>query len=89
MIKKADIVTFKGFDSNKIGLVEKMMDIEGTKHAIIRWIKPIPNRRSYAPVAQLKTLRTAVEAAQRGRKKVIKGLEEGGETYVTRLVTEA
>jgi hypothetical protein len=88
MVKKADIVTFKGFDSDKIGLVDKLVDVKGVKHAIIRWIKPIPNLRTYAPVSRLKTLRTSVEAGQRGRKKIIKGLEEGSETYVTRLVRE-
>ena len=70
-VKKADIVTFKGFDSSQIGLVDKIIDVRGVKHAIVRWIKPIPNRRSYVGVSRLKTLRTSEEAAQRGRKKVV------------------
>ena len=87
-IKKADIVTFKGFGSGQLGLVDKIIDVRGVKHAIVRWIKPIPNRRSYVGVSRLKTLRTSEEAAQRGRKKVVKGLQEGSETHVTRIVRE-
>ena len=87
-VKKADIVTFKGFDSSQIGLVDKIIDVRGVKHAIVRRIKPIPNRRSYVGVSRLKTLRTSEEAAQRGRKKIVKGLQEGSETHVTRIVRE-
>lgn len=88
-IKKADIVTLKGFGSGQIGIVDKIFNIHDVPHAIIRWIKPTPNRRSYIPVSRLKTLRTSEEAAQRGRKKVIPGLEEGSETHVVKIVKES
>jgi len=89
MIQKADIVTFRGLKSDHIGLVDKLFDHKGVEHAIIAWIKPIPNIKTYCPTSKLKTLRTAAEAAQRGRKKVIPGLEEGSETHVTRIVKES
>ncbi len=89
MIKKADIVTFKGLDSKHFGFVDKVIELNGSKHAIIRWIKPVANIKTYCPTAKLKTLRTASEAGQRGRKKVIPGLEEGSETHVTRIVKES
>ena len=88
-IKKADIVTLKGFGSAQLGIVDKIFNIEDVPHAIIRWIKPTPNRRSYIPCNRLKTLRTQEEAQQRGRKKVIPGLEEGSETHVTRIVNDS
>ena len=88
-IKKADIVTFKGFGSGHIGIVDKVINNGDEQLAVVRWIKPRPNRRSFLPVDRLKTLRTRQEAAQRGRKKVIPGLEEGSETHVTRLVTDS
>jgi len=87
-IKKADIVTLKGFGSGQIGIVDKIVNVHDEKHAIIRWIKPTPNRRSYIPVSRLKTLRTSEEAAQRGRKKLVPGLQEGSETHSTRIVRE-
>jgi len=89
MIQKADIVTMRGLKSDKLGLVEKIIDHEGEEHAIILWIKPIPNVKTYCPTSRLKTLRTAAEAAQRGRKKVIPGLEEGSETHVVKIVKES
>ena len=88
MINKADIVTFKGLDAKQIGLVDKVIEIDGVKHAIIHWIKPRPNHRSFLPVARLKTLRTRKEAAARGRKKLIPGLAEGSESHTTRFVKE-
>jgi len=87
-IKKADIVTLKGFGSGQIGIVDKIVSVHDAPHAIVRWIKPTANRRSYISVDRLKTLRTSEEASQRGRKKVIPGLDEGSETHVTRLVRE-
>tara|TARA_R100000152_G_C6696242_1_gene126710 strand:- start:499 stop:780 length:282 start_codon:yes stop_codon:yes gene_type:complete len=87
--KKADIVTLKGFGSHQIGIVDKIFNIDDVPHAIVRWIKPTPNRRSYISCSRLKTLRTQEEAQQRGRKKVIPGLEEGSETHVTRIVTDS
>lgn len=89
MIKRADIVTYRGLKSDHIGLVEKLFEHEGSQHAIIRWIKPVANIKTYCPTTRLKTLRTAAEAGQRGRKKVVAGLEEGSETHVTRLVKES
>ena len=89
MIQVADIVTMRGLKSDKLGLVEKIIDHEGEEHAIILWIKPIPNVKTYCPTSRLKTLRTAAEAAQRGRKKVIPGLEEGSETHVVKIVNES
>ena len=89
MIQKADIVTMRGLKSDKLGLVEKLIDHEGEEHAIILWIKPVPNVKTYCPVSKLKTLRTAAEAAQRGRKKVVPGLEEGSETHVVKIVKES
>ncbi len=89
MIQKADIVTMRGLKSDKLGLVEKLIDHEGEEHAIILWIKPIPNVKTYCPTSRLKTLRTAAEAAQRGRKKVVPGLEEGSETHVVKIVKES
>jgi len=89
MIKKADIVTYRGLKSDHIGLVETIFDHKGAEHAIIRWIKPVANIKTYCPTAKLKTPRTASEAGQRGRKKVIPGLEEGSETHVTRIVKES
>ena len=88
MIKQADIVTYRGLKSDKLGLVDKLFDYKGSEHAVVFWIKPIPNVKTYCPVTKLKTLRTAVEAGQRGRKKVVVGLEEGSETHVTRFVKE-
>jgi hypothetical protein len=88
MIKKADIVTFRGLKSDHIGLVDKLFVHKGEEHAIILWIKPIPNIKTYCPTSKLKTLRTAEEAGQRGRKKVVPGLEEGSETHVVKIVTE-
>ena len=88
-IKKADIVTLKGFGSGQIGIVDKIFNIDDVPHAIIRWIKPTPNRRSYIPCARLKTLRTQEEAQQRGRKKLIPGLEEGSEAHVVKIVKES
>ncbi len=58
MIKKADIVTFKGLDSKHFGFVDKVIELNGSKHAIIRWIKPRANKRTFVPVERLKTLRT-------------------------------
>ena len=89
MIQKADIVTMRGLKSDKLGLVEKIIDHEGEEHAIILWIKPIPNVKTYCPTSRLKTLRTAAEARQRGRKKVVPGLEEGSETHVVKIVKES
>ena len=89
MIQKADIVTMRGLKSNKLGLVEKIFDHKGEEHAIILWIKPIPNVKTYCPTSKLKTLRTAAEAAQRGRKKVVPGLEEGSETHTVKIVKES
>jgi len=88
MIQVADIVTMRGLKSDKLGLVEKLFDHKGSDHAIILWIKPVPNVKTYCPVSKLKTLRTAAEAAQRGRKKVVPGLEEGSETHVVKIVTD-
>ena len=88
MIQVADIVTMRGLKSDKLGLVEKLFDHKGSEHAIILWIKPVPNVKTYCPVSKLKTLRTAAEAAQRGRKKVVPGLEEGSETHVVKIVTD-
>jgi hypothetical protein len=88
MIQKADIVTFKGLDSSHLGLVDKIVEIDGTKHAVIRWIKPFPNQRTFAPAHRFKTLRTAKEAGSRGRKKQVSGLLEGSDTYATVLVKE-
>ena len=89
MIQVADIVTMRGLKSGKLGLVEKLFDHKGSEHAIILWIKPVPNVKTYCPVSRLKTLRTAAEAAQRGRKKVVPGLEEGSETHVVKIVNES
>jgi hypothetical protein len=86
MIKKADIVTFEGLDSKHLGFVDKVVELNGSKHAIIRWIKPRANKRTFVPVARLKTLRTSVEAGSRGRKKIIPGLLEGKDTYTTKIV---
>jgi hypothetical protein len=88
MIKKADIVTFRGFDTKRLGIVEKIFEMKGLEYATILWIKPVPNIKTYCPTSKLKTLRTAEEAAQRGRKKVVPGLEEGSETHVVKIVTE-
>tara|TARA_Y100001970_G_scaffold270439_1_gene364319 strand:+ start:502 stop:771 length:270 start_codon:yes stop_codon:yes gene_type:complete len=89
MIQKADIVTMRGLKSDKLGLVEKLFEHEGEEYAIILWIKPVPNVKTYCSTSRLKTLRTAAEAAQRGRKKVIPGLEEGSETHVVKIVNES
>jgi len=79
MIKQADIVSFKVKGrSNQIGFVEKLFTIEGEDAAIIRWIKPASTQRTFAPVTVLKTLRSSKEAGQRGRKRVIPGLQEEG-----------
>jgi hypothetical protein len=86
MIKKADIVTFKGLDSKHFGLVDKVIELNGSKHAIIRWVKPHANKRTFVPVERLKTLRTREEAAARGRKKVIPGLLEGKDTHTSKIV---
>ena len=79
----------RGLKSDKLGLVEKIIDHEGEEHAIILWIKPIPNVKTYCPTSRLKTLRTQEEAQQRGRKKLIPGLEEGSETHVVKIVKES
>tara|TARA_Y100000593_G_scaffold89951_1_gene175243 strand:- start:393 stop:659 length:267 start_codon:yes stop_codon:yes gene_type:complete len=86
MIQKADIVTQRGLRSNKIGIVDKVIELEGKEYAVIRWIKPAPNERTFMLTRYLKTLRTAAEAASRGRKKAIAGLEEGKETYTSQVV---
>jgi len=86
MIKKTDIVTFKGLGSKHLGFVDKVVELNGSKHAIIRWIKPRANKRTFVPVERLKTLRTRKEAAARGRKKVIPGLLEGKDTHTTKIV---
>ena len=78
----------RGLKSDKLGLVDKLFDHKGEEHAIILWIKPVPNVKTFCPVAKLKTLRTAAEAGQRGRKKVVQGLEEGSETHVVKIVTD-
>lgn len=88
MIKKADIVTFKGLDSPHLGLVDKLIEIDGQKHAIVRWIKPLANQRTFTPVSRLKTLRTSAEAGARGRKKVVPGLLEGKDTHTTKIVVK-
>ena len=86
MIKKADIVTFNDLDSPHVGLVDKIIEVNGQKHAVVRWIKPRANQRTFSPVSHLKTLRTREEAASRGRKKVVPGLLEGKDTHTAKIV---
>tara|TARA_R110000824_G_scaffold366_3_gene2631 strand:+ start:2265 stop:2531 length:267 start_codon:yes stop_codon:yes gene_type:complete len=86
MVKKADIVTRTQRALTYIGIVDKIIDIKGTKVAIVTWIKPNPNQRTFLPVANLKVLRTKEEAAQRGRKKAVPGLKEGLKTYENTIV---
>jgi len=90
MVKKADIVKIKNTDSSKIGFVDKIFMHRKEEHAIIRWIKPLAlaNKRTYAQTSTLETLRTAEEAAQRGRKKKVPGLEESSESHDVKIVKE-
>ena len=90
MVKKADIVKIKNTDSSKIGIVDKIFVHRKEEHAIIRWIKPfaLANKRTYARTSILETLRTAEEAAQRGRKKRVPGLEESSESHDVKIVKE-
>jgi hypothetical protein len=90
VIKKADIVRFKDTHSSYIGIVDKVFMLRKQEHAIIRWIKPvaISNKKTYAQTSILETLRTAEEAAQRGRKKRVPGLEESSESRDIKIVRE-
>ena len=90
MVKKADIVKIKNANPSQIGIVDKVFMLRKEEHAIIRWIKPLAlaNKRTYAQTSILETLRTAEEAAQRGRKKKVPGLDEGSETHDVKIVVE-
>ena len=90
MIKKADIVRFKGTQSSQVGIVDKVFVLRKKEYAVVRWIKPlvISNKKTYAQTSILETLRTAEEAAQRGRKKRVPGLEESSESHDIKIVRE-
>jgi|10_taG_2_1085330.scaffolds.fasta_scaffold74230_2 hypothetical protein len=90
MVKKADIVKHKGSLSTQVGIVDKIFMFRQEEHAIIRWIKPVAmsNRKTYVKTKALETLRTAAEAAQRGRKKRVEGLDESSESHDVKIVRE-
>tara|TARA_R110001583_G_scaffold2993_1_gene20102 strand:- start:763 stop:1044 length:282 start_codon:yes stop_codon:yes gene_type:complete len=90
VIKKADIVRFKGTQSSQVGIVDKVFVLRKKEYAVVRWIKPlvISNKRAYIQSAMLETLRTAEEAAQRGRKKRVAALDESSETHDVKIIRE-
>jgi len=90
MVQKADIVKYRGTLSTQVGIVDKIFVFRKEEHAIIRWVKPVgmANRKTYAKTKALETLRTAAEAAQRGRKKRIEGLDESSESHDVKFVRE-
>jgi len=90
MVKKADIVKHKGSLSTQVGIVDKIFMFREEEHAIIQWIKPpaMANKKTFAKTKALETLRTAAEAAQRGRKKRVPGLDESSETHDVKIVVE-
>ncbi len=90
MVQKADIVKYRGTLSTQVGIVDKIFVFRKEEHAIIRWVKPIAkaNKKTYAKTKALETLRTAAEAAQRGRKKRIEGLDESSESHDVKFVRE-
>ena len=90
MVQKADIVKYRGTLSTQVGIVDKIFTFKQEEHAIVRWIKPIAkaNKKTFAKTKALETLRTAAEAAQRGRKKRVPGLEESSESHDVKFVRE-
>tara|TARA_R100000152_G_C6620761_1_gene71554 strand:- start:159 stop:431 length:273 start_codon:yes stop_codon:yes gene_type:complete len=75
MVKKADIVELKGSKVQKLGIVDKIIDTDNEELAVVRWFR-LHGKRTYLPTHRLVTLRTSEEAAQRGRKKIVPGLQE-------------
>ena len=86
MVKKADIVQLTDSKIQKIRIVDKVVKSSGEEVAIVRWFHS-NGARTFLPPSRLITLRTSEEAGQRGRKKLVPGLQEstGIETKIIKL----
>jgi hypothetical protein len=86
MTKKADIVELKGSKVQRLGFVDKIFTRKGEELAFVTWFHS-SGPRNFLPTQRLTTLRSSEEARQRGRKKIIPGLEEssGVDTRLVRI----